>query len=110
MNIAVVCMVVISQSGVNRDAAIMSEFQDRVAAYVKAPATPRAGLPPLKPTDSREAITQRAADLARLIQQARPTAAQSDFFTPAIATEFRRLIGIALQGLREHRVRKMLEH
>lgn len=98
------------QTGVNPDAAILSQFQTRVDEYLKSTAKLRSGLPALKPTDSREAVTQRETDLARLIQQARPNAAQGDFFAAPISSEFRRLISIALQGRRERRIIESLEH
>jgi hypothetical protein len=77
---------------------------------VKATAKLKSDLPALKPTDSRETITRREADLGRLIQQARPGAAQGVFFTAPIAAEFRRLIGIALRGRSEARIVKSLQH
>jgi hypothetical protein len=100
----------VAQNGVNPDAALIASFQNQVADYVKMTAKFKSGLAPLKATDSRDAITQRETELARQIQQARPTAAQGDFFSPAISAEFERLIGIALGGHRARRISKSLEH
>jgi hypothetical protein len=110
MTLLTLFLLAAAQNPVNPDAALIAQFQDHVAAYVKATSKLKSGLPPLKPTDSPETLAQRQSELARLIQQARPNAAPGDFFTPPIATEFRRLIGIALQGYRKPRVLKSLEH
>jgi hypothetical protein len=102
--------VLMTQTGVNPDSALVAQFQNNVADYVKATAKIKANLPALKPTDSRETITQRDADLCRQIQQLRTGTAQGNFFPQPIAAEFRRLIGIALQGRGERRILKSLEH
>lgn len=110
MTHAVLLLLAVAQSGVNPDSALVAQFEDRVSAYVKLTAKLKAGLPPLKPMDSRDVLTQREANLARLIQQARPSAAQGDFFTLPVAREFRRLIQIALEGRSDRRIKKSLEH
>jgi hypothetical protein len=110
MTFAIAFLIAISQDGVNPDSALVAQFQNLITDYVKLTAKIKSELPPLRSTDSRTAVTEREASLARLIQQARPNAAQSDFFTPAIATEFRRLIRIALEGRRDARIHKSLQH
>jgi hypothetical protein len=107
---SLVFAILLSQNAVNPDAAIVAQFETRVDDYLKSTSKLRSDLPALKPTDSRDKLTQRETDLGRLIQEARPHAAQGDFFAAGIAVEFRRLIGIALQGRREHRIVKSLEH
>ena len=98
------------QTRVNPDAALVGQFENHVSEYMKATAKIKSDLPPLRPTDSREAVTQREASLAGQIQQARSSTVQGGFFTPSVSAEFRRLIGIALQGRAERRVLKSLEH
>jgi hypothetical protein len=100
----------LAQNTVNPDSALVAQFEDHVAAYGKATSKLKSGLSPLKPTASPETLTQRQTELAHLIEQARPNAAQGDFFTPPIAAEFRRLIGIALEGRGKPRVVKSLQH
>jgi hypothetical protein len=110
MNAAIFVLLAVFQNAVNPDAALVSQFQGRVTDYVKLTDKIKSGLPPLKPTGSRNAVTEREASLAHLIQEARPSATQGDFFAPPIATEFRRLIQIALEGHGNTRVHKSLEH
>jgi hypothetical protein len=100
----------LAQTPVNPDSALVAQFQDHVANYLKATAKLKSDLPPLKPTDSRQAVTQRELNLAHLIQQALPNSAPGDFFTPPVAQEFRRLIAIALGGRREKRVLESLRN
>jgi hypothetical protein len=99
----------LSQSRVNPDSALVVDFQNRVSDYVRLTAKLKSDLP-LKPSDSRAVVTHREAEFAGRIQQARPQAAQGDIFTPRICAEFRRLIGIAMQGPEAQRIRKSLEH
>jgi hypothetical protein len=110
MSFATILLVTLLQNGVNPDAALVSQFQDHLADYLKSTAKLKSDLPPLKTTDSREAVTAREAGLAKLIVQARPKAAAGDFFTPSIAKEFRRLIAIAFEGPSQRRILKSLEH
>ena len=110
MNFASLLFVVLLQNGVNPDAALVSQFQNHLAGYLKSTAQLKSDLPALKPTDSREAVTAREASLAKLIVQAQPKATAGDFFTPPISKEFRRLIAIALGGTSERRIMKSLAH
>src|SRR5258706_1310052 len=74
------------------------QFQLRLNAYLKLRAKLVAGAGRLKPTDSQQAIAARSQLLARKIRAARAGARVGDIFTPAVTAEFRRLIGISLQG------------
>jgi len=103
-------LLALTQGGVNPHAAVVERFKDRVAEYVRQTAKIRAALPQLKPTDSRDAIVQRDVALQRLIQQYRPNAQQGEFFSPAITVEFRRLIGIAMDGKSEKRLLRSLSN
>jgi hypothetical protein len=83
---------------VNADAAIVQDFEKNVADYAKLRRKLESELPALKPTESQEKIVHHEHELARKIRRAREHAKQGDIFTPAIAAEFRRLIGLAMQG------------
>ncbi len=102
-------LLLVIQVRVNPDAAILSDFQNRVADYMKLNKKIQ-GDTPLKPTDSRAAIVTRTSEFSDKVVQARQGAVQGDFFTPQIAKEFRRLVGIAMEGHRGSRIRKSLQH
>ncbi len=94
---------------VNPDAALVNEFQKRVADYVKLHKAKAGQLPSLKPTDSPETLQKYKEALAHEIQAGRDQAKQGDIFTPPIAAEFRRLIKIAMRRTeRAHRIRASL--
>jgi hypothetical protein len=87
------------QNAVNPDAAIVEDFENRVADYMKVHKTAEATLPSLKkPTESPEKIQHHQHKLRRAIVAQRAGAVQGNVFTPAIGAEFRRLIGIAYQA------------
>ena len=87
-----------AQEGVNPDALIIQDFENRVSEYAKLHQAIMAKMPALKPTDSSEKITQHQHELAEQIRKARQGAKQGDIFTPQIHAEFHRLIAIAMQG------------
>jgi len=91
-------------------AAILQDFNKRVADYMKIHKTAEAQIHRLKPTDSAEAIARHESSLALRIREARPDAAPGNIFTPAIAGEFRRLIGISLKGPDAARIRESLRN
>jgi hypothetical protein len=64
----------------------------------------------LKPTVSQDAITHHEREMAEGIRKARRDAVQGAIFTPEIAAEFRRLIGIAMQGSDAGHVHQSLQH
>lgn len=92
---------------VNPDAALVQDFHTRVDSYMKLR---KPLVAKLKPTNSPKAIVERQRNLAADIRLARPKADQGDIFTPATSAEFRRLIGIAMQGAHAHRVHQSLKH
>src|SRR5437867_2853306 len=98
-----------AQDRVNPDAALVQEFQKRIADYQKVRKAVEAKLPALKPTDSQAAIDQYQHALARGIRESRTQAKQGDIFTSEISAEFRRLIGIAMHGERLKQVRDSLK-
>src|SRR5271166_6313956 len=81
---------------VNADARLVDEFENRIKGYVKLRKQLEGHLLALKPTVSPEKIARHERELAERIRQARRDAAQGSIFTPEIAAEFRRLIGIAM--------------
>lgn len=83
---------------VNPHAQLIDDFQKRVSEYVKMRKKLESGLPALKSTASQEKITHREHELAERIRKARHDAPQGSIFTPEIAAEFRRLVGMAMQG------------
>lgn len=87
-----------AQEGVNPDALIIQDFENRVSEYAKLHKAIDAKMPSLKPTDSSGKITHRQHELAEQIRKARRGAKQGDIFTPPIRAEFHRLITIAMQG------------
>ena len=65
----------------------------------------------LKPTTSAgedSGVIER--HLAHRLREQRYTVAQGNIFTPEIAAEFQRLIGITLQGSEAARIRATLDH
>jgi hypothetical protein len=68
----------------------ISDFQKRIADYLKMRKSATSAVASLKTTDSPERLQEHELDLATAIQAARPAASQGDTFTPAIGAEFRR--------------------
>src|SRR3981081_2082988 len=83
---------------VNPDARLVAEFEGRITDYVKLRKQVEGTLPALKPTGSQPAIQHHETELAERLRKARREALQGNIFTPDIAAEFRRLIGLAMQG------------
>jgi len=108
--LALSLFVAFSQQRTNPDAAILQEFPNRIAGYMKLHDAVKAELPKLKPTASPEAIERYEHHFAHKIREARRTATQGNIFTPEIAAEFRRLIGIAMKGENAIHVERSLKH
>jgi hypothetical protein len=94
----------------NPDSLILQDFQNRVADYVKLQKQVAATFPAVKQTLSPEKIGHHERELADRLRKARPGAAQGNVFTPQIAAEFRRLIGMAMQGSDSTHVQQSLKH
>jgi hypothetical protein len=103
-------LVAVGQERVNPDAAIIQDFQNRVAGYMKLHEAVKAELGKLKTTGSPEVIERHEHQFAHKIREARRAAAQGAIFTPAITAEFRRLIGIAMKGPDATHVQQSLKH
>jgi hypothetical protein len=96
------------QNNVERDAQILQDFSRRVGEYVNVHNTVKSQIHRLKPTNSAEAIDQYGHRFARGIREARHGVSQGDIFTPEIAAEFRRLVGITMSGPEGARIRETL--
>lgn len=106
---AVICMPAVSLAEVNPDSPVVKDFNRRVTGYVKLHKTALAGIHRLKPTNSPEAILQYQRGLAQRIGQARRDVGQGSIFTLEISAEFRRLIGVTMQGPEARRIRQSLQ-
>jgi hypothetical protein len=95
---------------VNPGAAILKDFDRRVADYAKLHKAAASGVHKLKPTKSSEAIADYTHSLARGIRAARRESRQGDIFTPDIAAEFGRLIGLTMHGPEAAAIRESLRH
>lgn len=96
--------------GVNRDSLIGSDFEQRVASYMKIHQQAQAGLTTPKKTESADKITEYQRELAAKIRELRPQAQQGDIFTPETADLFRRLIASSLNGPDGEKIRKSYQH
>lgn len=94
----------LGQPPVNPHAAILQDFDRRMAEYVKFRKTIEAKLPKLKSTPAQSKIVGHERDLGRMIRAERQSAKQGDIFTPQISAEFRRLVGL-MQGKETARVK-----
>ena len=92
----------------NKNILLIQDFENRVGEYVKLHKTAGSGIPALRSADSAAVIANHERALADKIREARSTAKQGDIFTPGVVTEFRRLIGIAMQGSEAVLVRQSL--
>src|SRR5438309_750178 len=90
------CMLAIAeaQEKVNSDALVLEDFGKRVADYVKLHKAARSQVHGLKPTNSPEVISHHEHGLAKGIRELRPGVQPGNIFTPEIAAEFRRLLGM----------------
>lgn len=86
------------QSQVNADTAVVQDFDQRISDYLKLRHQVEAGMSRLKPYRSADGILHHERELGRKIKKARAGVQQGNIFTPATTNEFRRLIGLAMQG------------
>lgn len=93
----------------NRHAVLIEDFQNRVAQYIKLHKQVAASLPALKSSASAQELAQHQRLLAQRISAARSQAKQGAIFSPAISTEFRRLLRMAMQGNNAGRIRASLK-
>lgn len=96
--------------GVNQDAAIASDFEKKIADYMKLHQQAQSGLSTVKATDSAAQIAERQRELSAKIRDLRPQAKQGDIFTPEITDLFRHLIAMAINGQDGEKIRKSYAH
>jgi hypothetical protein len=94
---------------VNADAAVIQDFRNRVADYMKLHKKVSDALGRLKSTPSQAEIAHHQRELAHGIREAREHAHSGDIFTPEIGQVFRRLIGLATRGSDGTRVGQSLK-
>jgi len=97
----------LGQPPVNPHSAILQDFDQRVTEYVKFRKTIEGKLPKLKSTPAQSKIVGHEHDLGGIIRTERRSAKQGDIFTPEIAAEFRRLVGL-MQGRDTARVKESI--
>lgn len=93
---------------VNQEAAIIQQFDKRIAAYVQLHKAAATHLPALKATESPAKILKYEHDLAARIRAGRLHAGQGSIFTPPIATVFRQLIQTTMHTPQAERIRTSL--
>jgi hypothetical protein len=98
-----------AQENVNRDSLILKDFEQRVSEYVKLHNNARSDVRGLKPTNSTEAIVRHEHELAARIRESRSGAVPGSIFSPEIAAEFRRLIGLTMRGPEAVRIHESLK-
>jgi hypothetical protein len=86
------------QDKVNPQAAVLQEFKQHVDNYMKLHTDLEKQSPPLKETEDPAKIKASQDVLAEKIRAARATAKPGDIFTPAVQTEFRRLLRPEMTG------------
>jgi len=96
--------------GVNRDALIGTDFEKRVADYMKLHQQALTGMKVPKTTDSPALITEFQHQLATKIRALRPNARQGEIFTNEVADWFRRLIQQAMSGPPGVKIRASFQH
>jgi hypothetical protein len=89
---------------------VLSEFQHRVADYVKLHDQVRSQIHGLKPTSSSDAIGEHERKFAHHMRDARRDAKQGDLFTPEAAAVFRKLIDQTMHGAEAARIQASLQH
>ncbi len=94
----------------NPDSALIQDFENRIADYVKLQHHAEGSVHGLKPTASSEKIPHHEHELAEQIRKARGAVAQGNIFTPEITAEFRRLIAMAMKGSDSRHVQESLRH
>lgn len=82
----------------NSEAKLMADFKAKVDDYVKMRGKLDNSTPALKKTDHVADINNAEKALAQRIRKARPGAKRGDFFTPATAALFKRMMAPAVKG------------
>ena len=96
--------------GVNRDALIDTDFEKRIADYMKLHQQALTGIQVPKTTDSPTQIDEFQHQLQAKIRALRPNGRQGEIFTSEISNRFRRLIAQALRGPDGAKIRASFQH
>lgn len=94
---------------VNRDSAVATDFQNKVADYMKVRQNAQTLSVP-KNTDQSEKIADYQRQMAAAIRSARSGAKQGDIFTPDITQLFRKLVSSSLNSQEGQQIRKSYQH
>jgi hypothetical protein len=103
-------LTLLAQEKTNSDSAVLADFQQRVAAYMKLRKTAEGQLHKLKPTNSPDAIKHHEHELAKQIRLARSNAAPGNIFTPDVAVVFQHLVAQPLAGPQAPGIQTSLRH
>ena len=87
-----------AQENVNPRAAVLQEFKQRVDQYMKLHNDLEKESPPLKKTDDPAKIKASQDALAAKLRSARAASKPGEIFTPAVQTEFRKLLRPEVTG------------
>ena len=96
MRLLIILTLLCAQAKVNPDSALIQDFEDRVAGYVKMRKAALDGIPPPARAMKHGELLRQQRDIADRIRSARPDAKQGDICSPEIAGDSRRLIRLAL--------------
>jgi hypothetical protein len=97
-----------TSSSANQDSMVISQFESRVANYVKLSKKAASGPAAAKQTDDPAKLKEYELALAEKIRSARPQARQGDIFTPSVSKMFKRLIVASFAGPKGETLRASL--
>jgi hypothetical protein len=97
-------------NNVNRESALVQDFQKSLNDYLKLHKRVQANLPAPKPGSSAPGIKQYQQSLAQGIRAERAQARQGDIFTPPVSQFFRQLIVVPFESRDGGRIRASLRH
>jgi len=100
----------IGHPAANADSVLVQDFEKRVAGYLQLRKSIESNLTKLRSTPSQEKISHHETELRHAVREARKNAGPGDIFTPGIAAEIRRLIGIAMQPSDGNHIAQSLRH
>ena len=105
--LAIVLAARLCAQAVPPDPAPFADFAKRVGSYMQIHKAAEEDLGALSPTKSPKQIHEKMNSIAEGVRAKRATAAQGEIFTPAIATEFRKLIADDVKN-RPKRIRQSI--
>jgi hypothetical protein len=97
-------------NNVNRESALVQDFQKSLNDYLKLHKRVQANLPAPKPGSSAPGIKQYQQSLAQGIRAERAQARQGDIYTPPVSQFFRQLIVVPFESRDGGRIRASLRH